>query len=92
MKKLFLSLLTLAMYAMPLVASAQETVTVVAVGDVMLGSILPNRSYLPPAGEENHLFDEVKPYLNGDVVFCNVEGTFTDNTLGATRCNNPSQC
>ena len=72
MKKILLSLLTLAMYAMPMAANAQETVTVVAVGDVMLGSILPNRSYLPPEGEEKKLFDEVKPYFNGDVVFCNV--------------------
>lgn len=94
MKKILLSLLALAVYAMPHTASAQqsETITVVAVGDVMLGSILPNRSYLPPEGEEKHLFDEVKPYFNGDVVFCNVEGTFTDNTIGAKHCNNPSQC
>ena len=93
MKKILLPLLALAMYAMPHTASAQsDTITVVAVGDVMLGSILPNRSYLPPQGEENHLFDEVKPYFNGDVVFCNVEGTFTDNNLGAKHCNNPSQC
>ena len=85
MKRILLSLLTLAMYAMPLAANAQqdETVTVVAVGDVMLGSILPNRSYLPPEGEEKHLFDEVKPYFKGDVVFCNVEGTFADQKLGA---------
>ncbi|MBR4326835.1 MAG: CapA family protein [Bacteroidales bacterium] len=92
MKKILLSLLTLAMYAMPMAANAQETVTVVAVGDVMLGSILPNRSYLPPEGEEKKLFDEVKPYFNGDVVFCNVEGTFTDEKIGAKHCNNPSQC
>ncbi len=94
MKKILLSLFTVALCAMPFTGSAQkpDTVTVVAVGDVMLGSILPNRSYLPPAGEENHLFDEVKPYFNGDIVFCNVEGTFTDNTIGAKHCNNPSQC
>lgn len=94
MKRILLSLMTVAMLAMSQTSIAQKpsTVTVVAVGDVMLGSILPNRSYLPPAGEEKHLFDDVKPYFDGDVVFCNIEGTFTDNTLGAKRCNNPSQC
>ena len=93
MKKTLTTLLTLATFSMPLVGWAQgDTITVVAVGDVMLGSILPNRSYLPPEGEENHLFDSVKPYFDGDVVFCNVEGTFADEKIGAKRCNNPSQC
>nr|MCR5455780.1 CapA family protein [Bacteroidales bacterium] len=93
MKTLFVSLLMLAMYVMPMSAHAQgDTITIVAVGDVMLGSILPNRSYLPPAGEEKKLFDAVKPYLKGDVVFCNIEGTFADQKIGAKRCNNPSQC
>lgn len=93
MKKTLTTLLTLAIYTIPFVGRAQsDTITVVAVGDVMLGSILPNRSYLPPEGEEKKLFDAVKPYFDGDVVFCNVEGTFADEKTGAKRCNNPSQC
>lgn len=93
MKKIILPLLALSLCAAPLKSDAQgDTITVVAVGDVMLGSILPNRSYLPPDGQEHHLFDEVKPYLKGDVVFCNIEGTFADQKTGAKRCNDPSKC
>ena len=66
MKKTLTTLLTLAIYTMPFVGRAQsDTITVVAVGDVMLGSILPNRSYLPPEGEEKKLFDAVKIRLHG---------------------------
>ncbi len=94
MKKILLSLLALALCSTPQASVAQQpdTITVVAVGDVMLGSILPSRAYLPPEGQEWHLFDDVKPYFKGDVVFCNIEGTFTDEKTGAKNCNNPSQC
>ncbi|MBP5682831.1 MAG: CapA family protein [Bacteroidales bacterium] len=94
MKKILLTLLAFSLYAIPNAAKAQsdDEITIVAVGDVMLGSILPNRSYLPPEGEEKKLFDDVKQHLQGDVVFCNVEGTFADQKIGAKQCNNPSQC
>lgn len=70
-----------------------DTITITAVGDVMIGSILPNESYIPPKGEAPKFFDEVKPFFeNSDVVFCNVEGTFTDSPLGAKNCNDPKTC
>ncbi len=70
-----------------------DTITITAVGDVMIGSILPNLSYLPPKEEEDKFFDEVKPYFqNSDIVFCNVEGTFTDTETGAKNCNDPKTC
>lgn len=70
-----------------------DTITITAVGDVMIGSILPNTSYLPPKEEEDKFFDEVKPYFqNSDIVFCNVEGTFTDTEVGAKNCNDPKTC
>lgn len=70
-----------------------DTITITAVGDVMIGSILPNTSNLPPKEEEDKFFDEVKPYFqNSDIVFCNVEGTFTDTEVGAKNCNDPKTC
>ena len=70
-----------------------DTVVVTAVGDVMLGSILPDSSYCPPGDEAAHLLDEVRPcFQASDVVFCNVEGSFADTTLGAKECGDPRFC
>ncbi len=55
-----------------------DTITVVAVGDIMYGSIFPDRSYLPPSENYHGFLDEVKPYFNGDIVFCNMEGVLAD--------------
>ena len=62
-------------------ASRKDTITIVAVGDVMFGSIFPNRSYLPPNENYKGLLDEVKPYFNGDIVFCNMEGVLADTLI-----------
>ena len=71
---LFLSLL-------PGVLLAQDTLTIVAVGDVMLGTIFPKRSDLADEETAKHFFDEVKPYFKGDVVFCNMEGVLADSMV-----------
>ena len=39
-----------------------ETITITAVGDIMLGSIVPDKSYCPPNMDASHLLDEVRPY------------------------------
>lgn len=60
---------------------AQDTITIVAVGDVMLGSIFPKRSDLADEETATHFFDEVKPYFDGDIVFCNMEGVLADSLV-----------
>jgi len=53
----------------------REVIRVAAVGDVMMGT----ENLLPADGGES-LFTEATPYLRqGDVVFCNHEGTLADN-------------
>lgn len=60
---------------------AQDTITIVAVGDVMLGSIFPKRSDLADEETATHFFDEVMPYFDGDIVFCNMEGVLADSLV-----------
>ncbi len=75
------------------VRNRKDTLLVVAVGDIMLGSIVPNNSYLPPEGDCSPLLQEVKPYLaDGDIVFCNLEGAFSDTKVGAKNCTNSTTC
>ena len=55
----------------------KDTITIVAVGDIMLGSPYPLKSNLPP-DDGIHSFRRVKSFLKGDIVFGNLEGCFLD--------------
>ncbi len=79
-------------------ATAQEEeksiklVSIVAVGDMMLGTNYPSASYLPANGGKD-LLSEVTPILqNADVTFGNLEGTILDSGGTAKRCKNPAVC
>lgn len=93
MKKIFYILLFSLMLPAIIFAAASDTVKVVAVGDIMMGTIYPNRQFLPKNNDCSPQLSEVKSILNtGDVVFGNLEGVFTDNLDGAKRCKNPKVC
>lgn len=55
---------------LPNMLSAQDALTIVAVGDVMPGTIYPTFTDLADEETAKHFFDEVKPYFEGgaDVV------------------------
>ena len=93
MRKLFLSSFLLVSFAINALASASDTVKVVAVGDIMMGTIYPNRQYLPAKDDCSPQLSEVKSVLRtGDVVFGNLEGVLTDSNVGAKRCGNSGNC
>jgi len=71
----------------------QPLITIVAVGDIMLGTNYPDAHYLPPH-DGKYLLDSVKDYLqNATLTFGNMEGTY-HNGDGPTskRCNDPKKC
>lgn len=61
-----------------------DLINIVAVGDVMIGSNFPNDGFLP-ANDGKDSFSAVLPYLSGDVVFGNLEGTILDSGI-STKC------
>jgi hypothetical protein len=66
----------------------KDTITIAAVGDMMLGSAYPNRSGLPPDSARGS-FAAVKDDLKGsDIVFGNMEGTLLDAGMPATYKKN----
>ena len=70
-----------------------DTIQVVAVGDIMMGTIYPNGEYLPRGNDCSRSFSMVKEYFaNADIVFGNLEGAMTDSKVGAKSCNNPEWC
>lgn len=70
----------------------KDTISITAVGDMMLGSAFPSKSNLPPDDAVNS-FDAVKDFLKGDIVFGNLEGCFL-NSGNSTKCKglNPNSC
>lgn len=70
----------------------EQTVKIIGVGDMMLGTNYPSRSYLPANGGKDLLTD-VKEILSGaDLTFGNLEGTILDKGGTAKKCRNPNVC
>lgn len=89
---IFFSLLTSFLFCISLSAQVKDTVTVIGVGDIMMGSNYPDRSGLPPQ-DGQLLMKEVEPILkNADVTIGNLEGVLLDQGGIAKTCHNPSVC
>src|SRR4051812_44441429 len=69
-------------------STIKDTISIVAVGDMMLGSAYPNKSGLPP-DDATGSFENVQEFLKGDIVFGNLEGCFLDNGK-STKCKDPN--
>lgn len=69
-----------------------DTVTITAVGDIMMGTHFPNSSYLP-GGNGEYLWDHTRNLLrSADITFGNLEGTVLDGEGEPKECNNPKAC
>ncbi|MFM7662689.1 MAG: CapA family protein, partial [Bacteroidota bacterium] len=68
-----------------------EFITIVAVGDIMMGTNYPSESYLPP--KDMKLMAPMFEYFKfGDIVFGNLEGTVLNSGGEVKSCSNPSTC
>jgi len=74
-------------------AQSNDTIIIAGVGDIMLGTIIPNRSYLPPNEDcSGELAPTSEYFTSADVAFCNLEGVLTDTPEGRKSCKDPSSC
>jgi poly-gamma-glutamate capsule biosynthesis protein CapA/YwtB (metallophosphatase superfamily) len=70
-----------------------DTIAIIGVGDIMLGTDYPSAKYLPPGGTCKMLLKNVMSFiLDADITFGNLEGVFAGNKGKAKHCNNPDQC
>lgn len=70
----------------------KDTLSIIGVGDIMLGTNFPKVSYLPP-DSGRYLLAEAKPFLeNADVTFGNLEGVILDDGGTPKNCKNPDLC
>ena len=70
----------------------KDTISIVAVGDMMLGSAFPSKLNLPPDDAVSS-FKAVDSFFKGDIVFGNLEGCFL-NSGNSSKCKgiNPNNC
>jgi hypothetical protein len=74
------------------VVNKPDTINIVAVGDIMLGSAYPSKNNLPPNDGINS-FKAVESFLKGDIIFGNLEGVLLNNG-NSSKCKglNPNSC
>jgi hypothetical protein len=68
-------------------------VSIIGVGDIMLGTDFPSVRFLPPNNNCKPLMEPAKHILqNADVTFGNLEGSFLDKGQVVKRCNDSTKC
>jgi poly-gamma-glutamate capsule biosynthesis protein CapA/YwtB (metallophosphatase superfamily) len=71
--------------------SSDTLITLIAVGDIMMGTNYPSPSYLPPSNVR--LLEPMHAYFKkGDIVFGNLEGTVLNEGGNAKTCQDMSKC
>jgi len=74
-------------------AENSDTIVIVGVGDIMMGTIVPDRSFLPANNDCSVLFVPTLDFLKtADVTFGNLEGVFTNTSADAKKCKDPKTC
>ncbi len=67
--------------------------TIIGVGDIMLGTHFPSEKYLPPGDDPFPLIEAAIPVLHSaDVVFGNLEGSYLDEGELVKRCKDTTKC
>lgn len=70
---------------------SDSILTLIAVGDIMLGTNYPNPSYLPP--DKSNILLPVRDILrSANLTFGNLEGTVLNEGGEVKQCNDPSKC
>ena len=81
----------------PLALRAQDSTTkrlsIIAVGDMMIGTNFPSEKYLSPQ-DGAEIFSEIKPHLSdADLTFGNLEGVILSGDFPTTKkCQDPKNC
>ncbi len=93
MRNLFSFAAALLLFATTTTAQeSPKTATIMGVGDLMLGTHYPSRSYLPP-NDGKDLLAPVTPLLSSaDVAFGNLEGVILSGEGQRKNCNDPKVC
>ncbi len=70
----------------------EDTISIIGVGDMMLGTNYPNSGYLPPKDGKEILAPVKELLADADVTFGNLEGVLLTAEGTVKKCNDPSVC
>ncbi|RXQ97673.1 CapA family protein [Ancylomarina salipaludis] len=73
-------------------ANNEKLVSIIGVGDIMLGTNFPSSQYLPPQNGDN-LMKPLYPFLSDATIsFGNLEGAFSDTLAVTKKCQDTANC
>lgn len=74
-------------------AQKSDTISIIGVGDIMLGTAYPSPKYLPPHNDCSPLLSKVSHILqDADVTFGNLEGCFLNAGPTTKNCKDTLKC
>jgi hypothetical protein len=74
-------------------SNSPDTLTLIGVGDIMMGTDYPSATYLPPGHDCKPLLDDVAGILSeADITFGNLEGTFAGELGNPKKCKDTTKC
>lgn len=89
---LFFTLILLASHNVLLSQEEDTLISIIGVGDVMLGTNYPSKKYLPPNGGLDLLTDVRGILSEADITFGNLEGTMFDGEGDPKTCRDSTKC
>lgn len=75
----------------PSQTSKLDTIVIIGVGDIMLGTNYPSAAYLPP-NDANILLPVEAILKSADITVANCEGAFMTEDAPGKNCDNPQYC
>lgn len=73
-------------------AQQADTITIIGVGDIMMGTNFPDDRYLPPSNGKYLLSSLSNVLQDADITFGNLEGVILDEGGLPKNCKNPKIC
>ena len=71
---------------------SNESIKLIAVGDMMIGTNFPSEKYLPQDNGRK-IFENVKSFIqNADIAFGNLEGTILSGEGEVKKCSDIKKC
>lgn len=70
----------------------KDTISVIGVGDIMMGTNFPSEKYLPPENGKSLWREVIDILKDADLTFGNLEGVVLDSGGTQKKCNNPDLC
>jgi hypothetical protein len=82
-----------AIYSQHIDTSSKKEITIIGVGDIMMGTLFPKPGFLPPDNDPHRLIENLIDILrSSDITFGNLEGSFLNEGEPFKKCRDTTLC